>query len=451
MVKLVDDADPQVRMQLAYTLGEWDDPQAGTALGRLALAEGGDRFLLGAVMSSVNKRNLDSMLMTVLAGGPHSSPPVALADNLLRLANALGGTKTFVALLRKVSTRENGRYAPWQFGALAGLLDALDQRNSSLAKLQRDGDEEVKTTIRQLGGLFAAARETVSNSQMSQAERLQAIRLLGREAEHHQEDLDALASLLIPQTPPEMQSGVIASLGRLREPRVPESLLRGWKSYGPALRAQALDVLLSREEWLRPLLDALERQQVLPFEIDAAHRQRLLQYKIAGGRAAKLFAGAVNPDRQKVIDSYQSVLTLKGDSSRGLQIFAKTCASCHQLGGVGHAVGPDLASVGDKSQAGLLTAVLDPNRSVEARYINYVAVTKNGLTMTGVLASETGNSITLLGAEGKQQVILRTDLEELVSSNKSAMPEGLEKDLQPQDLADLIAFIRAPGPSAAQK
>src|SRR5205807_8363008 len=97
------------------------------------------------------------------------------------------------------------------------------------------------------------------------------------------------------------------------------------------------------------------------------------------------------------------------------------------------------------SSPSLLTAVLDPNRSVEARYINYVAVTKNGLTLTGVLASETGNSVTLLGPDGKQQVILRTDLEELVSSNKSAMPEGLEKDLRPQDLADLIAFIRSAG------
>ena len=168
-------------------------------------------------------------------------------------------------------------------------------------------------------------------------------------------------------------------------------------------------------------------------------------------RAAKLFAGAVNPDRQKVIDAYRSVVSLKGDRARGLQIFTKTCATCHQLGGVGHQVGPDLASVGDKSPEGLLTAVLDPNRSVEARYINYMAVTKNGLTMTGVLANETGNSITLVGPDGKQQVILRTDLEELVSSNKSAMPEGLEKDLQPQDLADLIAFIRLAGPAANDK
>src|SRR5262249_10855509 len=76
-------------------------------------------------------------------------------------------------------------------------------------------------------------------------------------------------------------------------------------------------------------------------------------------------------------------------------------------------------------------------------YVNYVAQTKNGLTLTGVLTSETATSITLTGPDGKPQVILRTDLEELVSTGKSAMPEGLEKDLKPQDVADLIAHLRA--------
>ena len=95
--------------------------------------------------------------------------------------------------------------------------------------------------------------------------------------------------------------------------------------------------------------------------------------------------------------------------------------------------------------------MFDPNRAVETRYINYVAQTKNGQTFTGILTSETGNSITLLGQEGKQQVILRNDLEELASSNKSLMPEGLEKDLKPQDLADLIAHIRAGLPQLVRK
>src|SRR5439155_20467955 len=85
------------------------------------------------------------------------------------------------------------------------------------------------------------------------------------------------------------------------------------------------------------------------------------------------------------------------------------------------------------------------------RYINYIAQTRNGLTFTGVLASETGNSITLIGTEGKQQVILRGDLEELTSTNKSVMPEGLEKDLKPQDIADLIAFIQTGIPAPRRK
>ena len=70
----------------------------------------------------------------------------------------------------------------------------------------------------------------------------------------------------------------------------------------------------------------------------------------------------VNPDRQKVIDTFSSAAALEGDAGRGAAVFAKACATCHQFAGVGHAVGPDLASVGDKSPEGLLVSILDPNR-----------------------------------------------------------------------------------------
>ncbi len=449
LVKLLADPDPQVQLQLACTLGEWDDPQAGQALGQLGLRHGGDPYLLAAVMSSVTKKNLDAVLLTVLAGDRLSPPPAALTENLLRLATALGNTKTLASLLVKVATPGDGEYATWQFAALAGLLDTLDQRNSSLAKLHQEGNEELKASLQQVAKLFEAARVIVIDKHAPRDEQAQAIRLLGRGLDHQEEDRATLTKLLVPQSADEVQADAIAALGRLRDPQVPELLLRGWKGYAPALRSQALDILFRRDEWVKATLDALEHQQILPFEIDAARRQRLLQHRSAAirDRAAKLLAGAVNSDRQKVIDAYRSVLTMTGDSKRGVQVFTKTCATCHQLAGIGHQVGPDLASLGDKSPESLLIAVLDPNRAVEARYINYVAQTKNGQTFTGVLASETGNSITLVGPEGKKQVILRTDLEELVSSNKSVMPEGLEKDLKAEDLADLFAFIRAGAPA----
>jgi hypothetical protein len=66
--------------------------------------------------------------------------------------------------------------------------------------------------------------------------------------------------------------------------------------------------------------------------------------------------------------------------------------------------------------------------------------------LTGVLAEEGGNSITLVSPTGEGQVILRANLGELASTGKSAMPEGLEKELTPQDAADLIAHLRSSAP-----
>ena len=88
-------------------------------------------------------------------------------------------------------------------------------------------------------------------------------------------------------------------------------------------------------------------------------------------------------------------------------------------------------------------AVLDPNRAIEAKFHTYLAITDDGLSYTGILTNETGNSITLLGQEAKQQVVLRANLETLTSTGKRLLPEGLEKDLTEQDLANVFAFVRA--------
>ncbi|HTU92230.1 MAG TPA: PVC-type heme-binding CxxCH protein, partial [Gemmataceae bacterium] len=453
LLKRTHDDDPHVRMQLAYTLGEWDDVRAGDALGWLALRDAGDRYLTAAVMSSVNRKNLDRVLLTVMKGSDKTPPPASLLESLLRLANALGDSKALATLLQTIGTPEKDRYSPWQFTTLAGLLDALDERNTPLSQLHNGSGAELHAALQQVSGLFAAARTVLADGRLEQDDKLRAIRLLGRGLDHQQEDMTRLAELLVPQTAEELQAAAISALGRLRSPRVPELLLRGWKALVPAQRRQVLGVLFSRDKWLSAVLDAMESKQIAPSEIDAVLRQRLLEHRSAEvrRRATKLFADAVNTDRQKVIDAYQSVLSLTGDTKRGAEVFRKSCSVCHQLGGVGNAVGPDLASLGDKSPPALLIAVLDPNRAVEARYVGYTATTKSGQIFSGVLAAETGNSITLVGADGKKNVILRTDLEELTSSGKSAMPEGLEKEIKPQEMADLIAHVRGQGPQPKRK
>ena len=138
---------------------------------------------------------------------------------------------------------------------------------------------------------------------------------------------------------------------------------------------------------------------------------------------------------------------MKGDPATGAAVFKKLCIACHRLGNEGVDVGPDLASLNDKSPESLLSAILDPNRALESKYAAFSIATVNGRVLSGLIASESATSVTLRRQEGKDEVLLRSDIDEMTTSGQSLMPEGLEKDLTARDLADLIAYIATAGPT----
>jgi putative membrane-bound dehydrogenase-like protein len=444
LLKRLDDSDAQVRLQLAYSLGGWHDRRAGGALATLALRHADDPYLTAAVLSSANAGNVGDLLTGVFASAADRAPPEALLQRVLGVATALGDRETLPRVLRDVTTPRQGRFAGWQMAALAGVLDALQRRGQSPEAVLGG------PLAAQAGQMFDRARSTAADEDATERDRLAAITVLGRLPGRREADLETLGKLLVPQNPVSVQSAALTALGRLDDVRVAGVLTAGWKGATPAVRAQVLDLLLSRDAWQRRLLEALERKVVAPGYLDAKHRQRLLTHRDGQvrARAAKVFAGATSSNRQQVLDQYRDVATMAGDRARGQAIFARVCAACHRIGDVGHVVGPDLAALANKSPQYLLTEILDPNRNVDNRYIEYLATTKAGRTFTGLLASETATSITLRAQEGKEQVLLRADLDEFGSTGKSLMPEGLEKDLKPQDLADLIVYLTALGPPA---
>jgi len=454
LVRRKDDMDAQVRLQLAYILGEIRNPRTAEALGQMLASAGNDRFLLSALMSSVNQTNIDSVLSSVLNAADYDAPNQNVIGLLLDLSAALGDDQAVAKLVLYVTRVRDGKFADWQFLAFGRLLDSLARRNETLAgKIKKSKAGDPVTLIAGIDAIFSAARRQVADDQAAIETRAAALRLLGRGRDQYETDLELLATLLPPQVAPELQEAAVLALGRLPHDRVPELLIAHWRGYGPARRSQVVEILMSRDAWAADLLAAVAEDTVARTEFDAARRQRLLEHRSIDIRqkAAAAFAITMNADRQKVIDQYQPTLTAKGDLTRGARLFARDCAPCHKLAGVGFEVGPDLASLTDKSPEAMLVAVLDPNRAVESKFVAYVAETKAGMIATGLLASETGNSITLRGPGGKEQVILRADLEALVSTSRSTMPEGIERDLAPQDLADIIAHVRSNIPLPQRK
>ena len=443
--KLAHDPDPQVRLQLACTLGNLHDTTSGSLLARLLLGEDRDPLLRAAIFSSVHRKNLPpfaASLGTALSSQESAPLPSSeVVEQVLRLCVLLDDRGSLAALLSHLAGRPPTE--PLPLAALATLLDTLEAGNTTLANLAKT-DPTLQAAVKETGRLLERARIAAASPNSSRAELLAALRLLGRDPDHREGDLKTLMKLVAPQVAPEVQAAAVAALGRLRDAAVPGLLLQDWKGHAPALRNQILDALLPREDGVAALLDAVGQNRVLLSEVDASRRQRLLTHRSAKVRtqASSLLTTSLNPDRQKVVDAYSAAIALRGDATRGKQIFIKHCTACHKFEGQGSEVGPDIGSVGDKSPEALLVALFDPNRSVEARYLNYVAETKNGRVFSGVVLNETGTSITLVGADGKQHQLLRTELEALASTGKSAMPDGLEKDLQLQDVADVIAYVR---------
>jgi putative membrane-bound dehydrogenase-like protein len=448
-LKLTADPDPQVRLQLAYSLGEWPDRRAGEALGEMAVANADDVYISAAIISSIGREQLAGVVDAVLAQIAGKDHPADLLQKLLTLSTALGDDRSLARLLAAVAEPRDNKFDDWQLTALGGLLDSLDRRNSSLAKFSKSADADLKSGLAKLAPVFAYARAIVTGDDAPLSTRIASLGLLARGLEGQQADVDLLAGLLSPRSSGELQSAAVAALAKLDDPRVPALLLAGWKSYGAELRGQLLDVLLRRGAWIAALLDEVANGRITPGDIDASRRQRLVEYRDEAirQRAEKLLAAAANTNRQAVIDDYRAALAnASGNRERGKELFKKHCSVCHRLEDVGTAVGPDLAALTDKSNTAMLVAIFDPNRAVESKFINYTAVTTSGLTFTGILASETGASITLVGQEGKQNTILRSDLDELVSSSRSLMPEGLEKDVSPSDMADIIAYLSTTRP-----
>ena len=453
LLQLTGDADQQVLLQLAYALGEWDDPRSGSALGRLLREHAQEPFLVAAVMSSIQEGNIVAVIDEIIADGAGEVRVVAVMEPLLKLAAAYGDAGALSTLLAGVAKRGAHGFADWQFRALVAALEGVERNKKLFSDGGQDGGEELAAAMNSLPAVFAAAREVAQDDAALEEGRRAAVELLGRDAAERDADLALLQELLTPRTPESIQVAAVAALARGADGDAPAVLLAGWSGYSPALRQQVIDVLLQNESRTSGFLDAVEAGDILAVEIDAARRQRLLQHRSEPiqARAKKLLADSIDANRQQVIDVYAKSLVAEGDAQLGEKVFVKLCANCHRLQGTGHGVGPDLAALTDKSTPVLLTAIFDPNRAVEAKYISYTAVTEAGLSFSGILTEQTGNSLTLLAAEGKKQVVLRNELDELISTSKSLMPEGLEKDLRPEDVRHLTAYLQQARPPGQRR
>jgi putative heme-binding domain-containing protein len=259
--------------------------------------------------------------------------------------------------------------------------------------------------------------------------------------------LPVVAAVLEGESSRGLVEGVLDAVGRLDDPRLADVVLGTFDRMAPEVRPRAVELLCGREAWGRALVEAVSAGRV-PAAAVGVNQVRRLQR--SGGpevvEAVKRIWGAVregrNEQREMVVGQMRNFLRkTPGDALAGRKVFDKLCAQCHVMHGQGQEVGPDITRNGRNDFDQLLSNVFDPNLVIGPAYQAVNVATTDGRVLTGLLVEDGPERVVLKLQGGKVEVIGRAEVEELAVTRVSLMPEGMEAQLTPQEIADLFAYL----------
>ncbi|HEY3392437.1 MAG TPA: PVC-type heme-binding CxxCH protein [Lacipirellulaceae bacterium] len=440
-IELTSDAAPIVQFQLALSLGECSQRDADRALAEILARHASSQDVSDAVLTSINRR-AGNVLKQLLKsrdwfGTPQSDRVLsAIVGQIMRQP-----VDENVAVLVAALETSDGSSHSAVSGSLLRALSRLpatafeNSKSPQLAGLQKLRQSAAASVVRN-------ARITLAQDAATLSDRVIAIESLALDRfENHREIFERLLS---PQEPAAIQAAVLKACAEYNAAEVPELVLSAWNGFGPRERSQATELLLRREPWALELLRYLKDKGVTLATLEPAHRAKLENYPSERVRtlARKLRGDAVSADRQQVFKEYEATLSAEGRPARGKEVFDKNCSACHAIDSHGMTVGPNLATMLNRGAESLLFNVLVPNGEVDPRYLEYVVVTADGEVISGILVGETSTALTIRTADNKTATVLRVDIEEIHNSGKSLMPEGFEKLIDKQAMADLLTYLR---------
>ncbi|MFO0941186.1 MAG: PVC-type heme-binding CxxCH protein [Pirellulales bacterium] len=294
--------------------------------------------------------------------------------------------------------------------------------------------------------LFELALDTTNEDDKRLVSWEQAVRL----APESPRILEAASKLFNPQLAPAVGVKAMEALQSARVAGLADQLLAARKQLGPTLSQSIIRLLLNRAETTNVLLDAIEQGRVQFAELQLDQRQAILNHpdrEIAkrAGELMKSRGAMVDSNRQALVEAWKSVAETEGNFDNGLAMYKKHCAQCHKHGELGTAIGPNLTGMAVHPKEEILMNILDPSRSVENNFRTYQILTTDGKVINGMLAGESANAIRLVDTQGKEQQVLRAEIEEMTASAKSLMPEGFESSISKTEMADLLVFLNHRG------
>lgn len=453
------DKDPKVRFQLLCTLGFLEGKIASEARKELLFSDISDEWMQIAALSAPFGQS-QGLLEALLENYKEDLPAHAsLVTRLGAMTGAAGEMASIEALLKKATAPSE---AGWQAPMLKGMAQGLQNKNPSsgdfsflmvkacfdhpslavrqaaLQLLQVTGLSDNRQTKAALEKALVRA----GDRSLPEEDRALAINFLALGQPDSQEGF--LKELVNPSEPLPVQLAALKALGSIPGETAPRFALESWTALTPEVRDEAINIMMSDDNRIGILLEAMEKDLVQPSNIGWRRSVSLMAQKDENLRVrARLLFNREESISDEIILAYQPALELNGSMEAGKTIFRKNCAICHKMGEeTGSAFGPDLASLKNRRAASIMNDILNPNLSIADGYDLWSVELLNGENLQGIISSETPTTVSLRNAGGQETDISRRDIKTLTVIEISAMPVGLESNISHQEMADLLAFIR---------
>lgn len=244
-----------------------------------------------------------------------------------------------------------------------------------------------------------------------------------------------------------LQLAVFQSLSRSDDAAVAEAVLTNYPHLAADSQAAAIELLTQRAEWSRPLLAQIAAQKLSRDVLNINQVRKLLtlgddEVKQSVAKHWGTIRESRDPAREQLVRQMRLLLAShRGDTRRGEAAFAKLCGQCHKIHGQGQEVGPDITVNGRASYEQLLSNVFDPSLVIGEAYQARTVRADDGRVITGLLVEDSDQQVVLKTQGGKLETVARDEVVAMKVSELSLMPEGIEKQLTPQEIADLFAYI----------
>jgi putative membrane-bound dehydrogenase-like protein len=229
------------------------------------------------------------------------------------------------------------------------------------------------------------------------------------------------------------------------------ALTESLKTIGPLEVDRLLDAFAqSTDESLgQQLVAALKESPARSSLRVATLKPRLAKFSPRVQRQAEELYAVLDVDAAKQKARLEQLLAGLdgGDVRRGQAVFNNpkvACVACHAIGYLGGNVGPDLTHIGKiRTERDLLESIIFPSASFVRSYEPVVVATKDGKFYNGVVRKDAPDEMVLATGVNQEVRIARNDIEDVQPSKVSVMPAGLDQQLTPRELADLVAFLKA--------